>query len=267
MNAKHKILSLLGLALISLFASSCTDDNGGNQQAHLVVRLTDAPGDYQEVNIDIQDVQVNAGDDDGGWKSLDIREGTYDLLKLTNGLDTLLGETDLPAGRISQIRLILGSNNTVRVDDRTENLATPSAQQSGLKVQVHADLKEGMVYEVLLDFDAARSIVATGNGAFKLKPVIRAIVEERGAVETDGGAIEGSVEPVASNPAIHVIQGDDTVSTMVDNVGNFFVGDLTPGNYRVVFIPIEGFLGEELTDVDVTAGDTTDVGVVVISHL
>jgi hypothetical protein len=267
MNSKLKIVSFLGLALISVFVSSCMDDNNGNQQAHLVVRLTDAPGDYQEVNIDIQDVQVNAGDDDSGWKSLDIRKGTYDLIKLTNGLDTLLGETDLPAGRISQIRLILGNNNTVRVDNRTENLSTPSAQQSGLKVQVHADLKEGMVYEVLLDFDAARSIVATGNGAFKLKPVIRAIVEERGVAETDAGAIEGSVNPAASNPAVHVIQGVDTVSTMVDSVGNFFVGDLTPGNYRVVFIPIDGFLGEEVTGVNVTAGDTTNVGVVVISHL
>lgn len=48
---------------------------------------------------------------------------------------------------------------------------------------------------------------------------------------------------------------------------NFLIGGLADGAYRVVFVPIEGYLGEELTGVNVTAGDTTDVGVVVISHL
>jgi hypothetical protein len=263
MNRNIKIVSFLGLVLLSAFVLSC-EDRDSDKQAHLIVRLTDAPADYQKVWVDIQDVQVNTGNDDSGWKSLDIEEGRYDLLKLTNGLDTILGDADLPAGKLSQIRLILGEDNSVVVDGVEKDMSTPSGQQTGLKVQIHADLEEGKTYEILIDFDAARSVVATGSGMFILKPVIRAIVEEK---MPELGAINGMVDPVESNPAIHVIQDDDTVSTMVDNAGNFFVGDLTPGNYRVVFVPIDGFLGEELTDVDVTAGDTTDVGVVDISHL
>jgi len=242
------------------------DDTAGNGKAHLVVKLTDAPGDYQQVNVDIQDVQVNTEDDSTGWISLEINEGIYDLHTLTNGLDTLLGETDLPVGRISQIRLILGDNNTVMVDSAIYDLKAPSAQHSGLKVQVHADLVEGNEYEILLDFDAARSVHKTGNGKYMLKPVIRATVEQTGGVE-DNGAIMGVVNPAASNPAIHVIQDDDTVSTMVGGTGSFFVGELTPGTYRVVFEPITGFVGTELTNVAVIAGDTTDVGTVVINPL
>jgi hypothetical protein len=261
MNQSIKKVSLIGLMLTAIFAS-CTNDD--DRQAHLSVRLTDAPGDYQAVNIDIQDVQVNTGDDDSGWKSLPVKKGIYDLLKLTNGLDTLLGETNLPAGKISQVRLVLGNNNSVRVDGKTESLSTPSAQQSGLKVQVHADLKAGSEYVILLDFDAARSIVSTGNGSFKLKPVIRAIVEEQA---NEFGAISGTVSPVDANPAIHAIIGTDTVSAMINTGGNFLINGLHGGEYRIVFVPVEGFLQEEILGVDVTAGDTTNVGTVEISHL
>jgi len=255
-------IAILGFLLVSLIAGSCTSEE--DKQAHVVVRLTDAPGDYEEVNIDIQDVQINTGDDDAGWKSLDVRKGQYDLLKLTNGLDTLLAEAELPPGRISQIRLILGSDNSVRLDGQMRNLTTPSAQQSGLKVQVNADLKAGAEYVILLDFDAARSIVNTGNGEFRLKPVIRAIVEEQ---QPPMGAIIGVVDPATANPAVHAIIGTDTVSTMVNSEGNFLLGGLAGGSYRVVFVPIDGFLQEELVDVDVTSGDTTNVGTVTISHL
>src|ERR1043165_3389280 len=102
------ILSWCAAGLI-LFMVSCSSENGKN--AFLQVRLTDAPGDYQEVNVDIQDVQVNADENsNSGWKSLNIvKKGVYNLLQFTNGLDTLLGTIELPAGKISQIRLVLGN--------------------------------------------------------------------------------------------------------------------------------------------------------------
>jgi hypothetical protein len=58
------LLLLLAGALVS-----CNTDH--NSTSRLEVRLTDAPGDYQEVNIDIQDIQLNAedGNGSGGWQS------------------------------------------------------------------------------------------------------------------------------------------------------------------------------------------------------
>jgi hypothetical protein len=61
------------------------------------------------------------------------------------------------------------------VDGVSYPLSTPSAEQSGLKLQVNATLEAGVVYTILLDFDANKSIVVTGNNTYKLKPVVSII--------------------------------------------------------------------------------------------
>jgi len=256
------IITLIGSFI--LFLSSCSD-NDTSGTARLEVRLTDAPGEYEEVNVDIQDVQVNTkddGNDDSGWQSLSIRKGIYDLRKLTNGIDTLLGQADLPVGKISQVRLILGTNNTVKIGGQSLPLTTPSAQQSGLKVQVNQELKAGITYRILLDFDAALSIVARGNGEFNLKPVIRSITE---ALD---GAIDGTVHPVAASSTVYAIIGTDTVSTSTNiTTGAFLLRGLQSGTYRVVFAPNAGYQSKEITDVAVTNGNVTSVGVVELDNL
>lgn len=266
MSKRTIFLVLLAFGFFTLALSSCDDDNGtGN--ARLEIRLTDAPGDYQEVNVDIQEIRVHAssddrGDDDSGWQSLAIHKGVYDLTKLTNGIDTLLCSVELPAGKISQIRLVLGDNNSVRVDGQLHPLKTPSAQQSGLKVQVNEQLKEGITYRVLLDFDAALSVVARGNGEYNLKPVIRSITEPL------DGAIAGTVLPVDATATVFAIIGTDTTSTFTDPAtGAFRVGGLTAGNYRVVLAAAAGYGSKEISNVTVTNGDVATIGVVELEHL
>ena len=168
----YNFLFVTLLMLLTVF-SACDDQEAGN--ARLVVRLTDAPADYQEVNVDIQSVEVNVSG--SGWTSLEnTNSGVYNLLDLTNGLSVVLADAEIPAGYVSQLRLVLGDNNTLKMDDVIHDLSTPSAQQSGLKLQVNTDLIAGITYEILLDFDAARSVVKAGNsGKHNLKPVIRAI--------------------------------------------------------------------------------------------
>ncbi len=247
---------LIGLAVLT---TSCDKDAG---TATLQVRLTDAPGDYDEVNIDIQDVQVNSdASSNSGWESLDVKnKGVYDLLKLTNGLDTLLGDIQLPEGSVNQIRLVLGTNNTIKVAGISYPLSTPSAQQSGLKIQIHTDLKAGVVYTILLDFDAAKSILQTGAGDFKLKPVIRSIVE------AESGAIKGMIDPVAASPAVYVINGQDTVATsFADQLsGKFLLKGVPAGTYTVSFAPATGYIASTKTGVAVTLGSVTDLGTIVI---
>ncbi len=256
--------SLLFLSFIFALAS-CSNDNNAVQTATLQVHLTDAPGDYQEVNIDIQDVQVQSSDttgSDGGWKSLDVKKGVYNLLKLTNGLDTLLGTAVLPAGKIGQIRLILGTNNAVKVGDLSYNLTTPSAQHSGLKVLVNTTLSGGVTYKITLDFDAARSIVQTGNGKFILKPVIRSVVAAQ------SGAIKGVVTPIAATPVVYAMQGTDTLaSTSADQTtGKFLLGGLAAGSYMVTFAPKTGYKADTVKNVSVTVGSVTDLGTVQIKQ-
>ena len=151
-----------GLSVILLaFLASCSSEDTGR----IIVRMTDSPGDYEEVNIDIVDVQIHrsGGNDESGWESLNANGGVYNLLDLTSGVETVLADTEIPSGDITQIRLVLGDNNTVVIDGQENELSTPSAQQSGLKINLNETLLDGITYSVLLDFDAARSVVKAGN--------------------------------------------------------------------------------------------------------
>lgn len=245
-------------AILGLTLFSCSDDS---KYARLNVRLTDAPGDYEEVWINIEGVKVHTdeGEQESGWKSLDVNAGTYNLLELTNGLDTLLGTIELPAGRISQIRLLLGEGNVVKIGGETFDLKTPSAQQSGLKFNVHADLVEGITYTMLLDFDVARSIVETGSGKYILKPVIRAITE------ATTGAIDGTVSNPASTPAVYAIIGSDTLGTSFANeAGNFMIKGLAAGTYKISFSPAEGFTITDIEGVEVSVGAVTHLGEITV---
>ncbi len=255
---KKSIFSiLLGMASFAFFA--CSNDN--ESMSRIEVRLTDAPGDYQAVYIDIQGVEINSQDGDSGWKSLDVNKGVYNILDLTNGLDTLLGSIEIPAGKISQIRLILGSNNSIKIEDQTIPLTTPSAQQSGLKIILNTTIEAGVTYKILLDFDAARSIVKAGmSGKYILKPVIRAVAE------ATSGAIKGQVSPVESTPAIYAISGIDTIGTaFADSVtGKFLIIGLASGSYSVSFAPKTGFQTLTKDAITVSVGNITDLGVIEI---
>lgn len=144
----------------------------GEGESRLTVKMVDAPGDFQQVNVEVLQVQVNhAGQ---GWIDLPTNAGIYDLLTLQNDVSaTLVNVGTLPAGRLNQFRMILGDDNTVMVDSVYYPLATPSAQQSGLKINLKSEFAPNTQYEVVLDFDAEQSIVQQGNGSYSLKPVIK----------------------------------------------------------------------------------------------
>ncbi|MDX5348114.1 MAG: DUF4382 domain-containing protein [Hymenobacteraceae bacterium] len=254
------VMPLLFAAVVGLSACN-NDDDDQVGTAKMQVRLTDAPGDYEEVNVDIRSVEIHkdANDNGTGWQTLsNIKPGVYNLLDFANGKDTLLASAELPAGHISQIRLVLGPNNSLKLNDGTVvPLNTPSGQQSGLKVQIHQELKADVTYVILLDFDASRSVVKAGNsGNYNLKPVIRAITT---AV---AGGIRGEVTPVAADPDILVISAaNDTVGAVTDASGRFMVKGLTGGTYKVMFDGA-GTYKDTTYNVNVTTDQITDMGMV-----
>lgn len=249
----------LGLVVIVMsMLISCSKDNGN---AVLQVRLTDAPADYDKVLIDIQDVQIHASTDEskGKWQSLDVVKGVYNLLDFRNGMDTLLGTIEMPAGKLSQMRLVLGSNNKIVKDGQEYSLDTPSAQQSGLKFNIHVELVEGITYRLWIDFDAARSVVNKGNGGHSLKPVIRPFTE------ATSGAIKGIVSPVDANPSVMAIANGDTIGALPGTDGKYLLRGLAAGSYKVVFEPAAGYTTKTVENITVTVGEVTDMGTVTFS--
>jgi hypothetical protein len=198
----------------------------------------DSPGDYEAVYIDVKDVQINlSGDTVNGWQSLaGVHAGAYDLLKLVNDHDTILADAEISSGKLHQIRLVLGTENYVKIEGTTGliKLETPSAQQSGLKLNVQMDVQDGILYKIILDFDAARSIVKTGNGKYMLKPVIRTILN---AV---GGTIKGVVMPKDFQTTVYAIQGTDTIaSTFTGTNGGYLIKGLAAGTFKVYYNPAD----------------------------
>src|SRR6266496_871969 len=254
------------LALIfSISLISCSkNENSSSGKTQLKVYLTDDPADYDHVFIDVKDVQINVTNDTaGGWQSLStMNAGTYDLLKLVNDDDTLLASSDIPTGTIEQMRLILGDNNYVVVNGENIPLKTPSAQQSGLKLNIHQSVSSGILYTITLDFDAGKSIVKTGNGNYILKPVIRTVFN---AV---GGSIKGFVLPDTVTTAIFAIQPPDTIaSTFTGSNGGYLIKGLAAGSYTLSFVPNDtSFATETKTGILVTTGNVTTVDTVQLHH-
>jgi type 1 fimbria pilin len=166
-----KLVTLSFVAItcfVAVIGCSKNDDNTGT----LSVRLTDAPYNAQQVNVDIKEVRVNFKDDSTGWVTLTSVPGVYDLLAYQNGKDTLIGKGTYPYGTVKEIRLILGSNNTIKINNVVYPLTISSGEESGLKIKVKKDLRTPNEVMVI-DFDAALSIYQNGNGDYKLKPVIK----------------------------------------------------------------------------------------------
>ncbi|MDX5338830.1 MAG: DUF4382 domain-containing protein [Cyclobacteriaceae bacterium] len=253
------------LLLVGLLASCNENDAPNSSEARVNFRLVDAPADYDEVWIEILALRVKVDyegsdmeDDDDTWEEI-IYDGPQmvNLLDLTGGNSLLIGSEDFPEGEIDQIRLILGENNYLMKGEQKIELKTPSAQQSGLKIKVEEEIQGGQTYDLIIDFDAAKSIVTAGNsGNVILKPVLRAYVEV-------SQGISGQVFPLEAQPVQVTITGNGMeINTFADETGKYSVMGLTPGTYTISFTPNEAYLPQSLNNIIVEEGKVTTPNVV-----
>ncbi|MGK7369775.1 MAG: DUF4382 domain-containing protein, partial [Candidatus Halalkalibacterium sp. M3_1C_030] len=239
---RYLLTSVFGLALFIAGCSTSPESGMGTLQ----VRMVDAPIDNaKEVNVVVNSVQVNNSETDTGWVTINEPEQSYNLLDLTNGAYAVLGEAELEAGTYEQIRLILDTegNTIVFENGDTESLFIPSGAQTGVKLNVNAEIEPGFTYTLILDFNASKSVVKAGNsGKYLLKPVIRA------TNMATTGKIAGTVLPVEARAQVHAIAGEDTLTTTFADTtdGNFELIGLEEGAYTVAFEPREdGYVGSD----------------------
>ncbi|WP_137401890.1 DUF4382 domain-containing protein [Echinicola rosea] len=248
---------LFGLAGLLLMASCSSEDKETMEGTATVnVSLVDAPADYDEVWIEVLGVELLPGDeeeDGDGWVYIpyDEEDTHINLLSLVNGNEAYIGSEEISAGSISKLRLVLGDDNYLVINGEETPLTTPSAQQSGLKLQLDQELMAGIQYDLVIDFDAAKSIVKAGNsGQYILKPVLRVVAEQ-------SASIEGKVLPVEAHPVIYGIINEDTVSTFADESGSFALRGLAEGDYTIIFDPTEEYEADTLYSVPTLDGEIT----------
>ena len=251
-----KKIILLSILAISFGFTACKKSQSGTTTVNL--RMTDAPGDFDAIILNIKEVEVKTS---AGTALLDVKGGAFDILKFRNGRDTLIASENIATGTLKEVRLILEpTGNIVIINGVSHELKTPSGQSSGVKIKVQEELVDGVAYTLLLDFDAAKSIVNTGNGKYILKPVIRAVPN---AVS---GAIAGTVTPLASAPLIYAINGVDTVGTIIDATGKFYFNGIAAGTYKIDFVTSTPYVSKSLNNITVTTGSVTNVGAVNLSN-
>ncbi|WP_372794335.1 DUF4382 domain-containing protein [Lutibacter sp.] len=274
---KFKKIYFVAIAaiVVMLGAQGCANDNESNT-ASVQLKLVDAPGDYSEVNVEIVDIQYNNSDNESGWVSFGTPEDypiNVDLTTLIAGNSLLLTDQIIPSGMLKQIRLVLGDGNTLKIEGQAEMMAlsTPSAMQSGLKLNMNTTLEPGFSYTFILDWDVQNSIVMTGAGMYNLKPVIRV------NAEVNSGSIEGNVSgeflvdglSAINNLEKAIVQvytaGDVFVTNSETNAdGDFLIQGLAAGDYKLKIVNQDAYDDYESTLITVETGKVTTFASIVL---
>jgi Domain of unknown function (DUF4382) len=234
-----------------LFAGllACGSSGNGTMNVHLV----DGPGEaYDSVTLQVKKVEIHGA---AGWITLADFTATPpgvkqidNLLALTRGVKaTLVDRYGLPAGHYDQMRLLLGSENTVTpAGSVPQPLKVPSGMQSGLKFAVSFDVQPDTTKDVFIDFDAHRSIFvhsAGNSGQYLLRPVVRAV--DRIVTGAITGTVTGLAQPF-TNVTVTAQTFDGSRPVVVRTVplaaDGSYVLDLLPveATYHVVAAPVLG---------------------------
>lgn len=251
--------------------AACGGGGGDNTAGSGTLRLalTDAPScGYDTVNVTVSKIRVHqsssADDADAGWSEIVLNPARrVDLLSLTNGVLMELGQIPLPAGKYTQMRLVLADNSTTQplansvmpTGESEVALKTPSGQQSGVKTNINIDIAENKMADFVLDFDACKSVVrAGGSGQYLLKPVVTVIPRYVSGVQ-------GYVDPALGAGATRVslqLNGTIVKATVPDSTGKFLLQPVAPGNYTLV-MAASGRTSAVVTGVPVVAETVTPV--------
>ncbi|QKI89717.1 DUF4382 domain-containing protein [Thiomicrorhabdus xiamenensis] len=288
---------LLASLLPAMMLTGCGGGDSSSGSGTVSFSLTDAPIDSaKEVWITITGLSVQQGDDEWEDFVFDVPK-KIDLLTLQGvQKESLLSEEPLPSGEYTQIRL------DVVLDDPKEDpadydtyivtndgvphvLAGPSFEQTGLKIVAEDSLSvpENGHVAFTIDFDVRKSIVAQGNGEYKLKPVLR--IEQDNSI----GHIEGTVgatlmsECIApentgdttyvASPVVYAFNGtydllelegiEEVSSSLISynsdsSAYEFEVGYLPAGSYSVAFNCVISETTTNAETGEVTTTDTND---------
>lgn len=261
-TSKYLIAAMAGIAAIVFYDCQKEAADPAIQPSKLTVYLTDHQTPvFDSIFIDIQKLEVKLEDDslgNGGWFTLAIRVGVYNILRFRNGLDTLFGTATLPNNRIRKVRLTLGIQNSVMKDNQSFPLEVKDDERQVVANIDNSNFDIVAPDQVMfwIDFDAGRSIRMDNSGpgnnnGFELKSHIKIFTHR------NSGRIEGRVLPFAASPIIKAIVGNDTVTAIPGNDGQFKIVGLNAGIYMVLFDGGNGYRDTTITNVMVRVGEDT----------
>jgi hypothetical protein len=292
MKTFNAVLRSISILLISgiLFVSCSKNNNAGLDSGKFSVYITDAPGEFESVFIDIQKVEVKiddnpshsssdthgdsdddkddhtqSRDDYGYWTNINFTPAVIDILSLRNGVEAKLGEVNVDKGTVRKIRLTLGVRNTIVVGGKTYNLELRNETNNYLYVKLNDRHKQrgnttSTNMASWIDFDIAKSIEEK-NGVFLLRPVLRPFCN------SNYGEVEGTIQPLAAKPVVRITNGTGFNGAALPNrEGKFKLRGLEPGTYTVTIQGVAPYVDKIISNVVVTKGKETGLGVITLTQ-
>ncbi|HJX06210.1 MAG TPA: DUF4382 domain-containing protein [Candidatus Nanoarchaeia archaeon] len=175
----NKLVLFGAFVLALLFIGGCGQKS---TTGTLVLELTDAPANYEKVEVTISSVMVHLGSEDEnstqGWFSVVETPQTFDLIAVKD-VNAFLGSTVLEPGRYTQVRLSVDQAK-VTVDGTEYDVKVPSKI---VKLIRGFTIEANKTTTLTLDFDAQKSVHKTSKDNYSMRPTIMILQEGEEAVE------------------------------------------------------------------------------------
>jgi hypothetical protein len=287
---KISLVAASALVAFMLIFSACTktgiDASAGGKVS---VFLTDGPGEFDSVFIDIQKVEVKIDtsstykndderckddddrddhqkrkDDYGEWVNINFTPAIIDILSLRNGVETKLGDANILTGTVRKIRITLGTQNRVVKSGVSSTLELRNETNNFLYVKLYDKHRQRSAdstsVSVWVDFDVANSIYEK-DGKFYLKPVLRPFNNN------NFGVVEGKVLPLAAKAVVRITNGAGFNGVALPNrEGKFKLRGLESGTYTVTVEGLAPYVDKVISNVVVTKGKETELGVITLTQ-
>ncbi|MBS3913862.1 MAG: DUF4382 domain-containing protein [Bacteroidetes bacterium] len=203
-------------------------------QPAFVVKLTDNPGNFAGLEVEIHKVSVYSPI--LGWMGMVKDVSFVDVLELTNGREIQLAHCPSYIHDhfgFSKIKIAFGDHNRLVTWDKANALSGRNRQ----KVHCFSDTEHEVVIplhevdsergsrEVLLDFDVAQSVKSDSDG-YKLAPRIKEVVDK-------STGLRGNI----GNGGHHVVFATDfkdSYSCFTDQAGQFLIRGMKSGIYSLL---------------------------------
>ncbi len=238
-------------------------------------------GSISHVFVTITDVEIHssasAGPNDPGWIDLtpNLKQAPMqvDLLGQANNqcfLATLGSTMEIQPGSFQQIRIFLAANNVVVSGNKCGSTANcvmsssnpgtamplllSSESQTGIKIPAgqlaggQFVVAAGETKDLDIDINACESIVAEGNGQFRLKPVLHAGEVGLTSVSINGKIVDGATgQAISGGTTVVALEQKDSggvdrviMETLADSTGAFVFCPVPAGSYDVVAAAVDG---------------------------
>ena len=279
------VLVLVAVAVIAFYACQKTGVDSLSQSSALSIYLTDGPGDFSKVLVEVKAVEVKLDtsmhkeddeygdthgdkdddkDDDrrghdefGHWDTLQVTNGVYDLLSLRNGVDTLMAAGNIK-GKIRKIRITVGTVTVIK-----DSVSYPVTMLSGLTNYLYVHIKDEHLdhnqgrSKVWIDFDIRTSIVYI-NGKYYLNPRLKPFCDK------NFGRVEGVVLPADAGVKVTISNGTTTATAIPERNGEYKIRGLAEGTYNVTFQSSTGYKEQVLNNIVVKKSRETKIPTVTL---